>query len=176
MQRSRERSRGRLPLACTALLLLLLPACGEPSKFANLPSGMQKVAEHCDRYGDVIIDNGAIVELNLSGDKVTDVTLARIKEVDTLKKLYLVNAQITDEGIADLASLPALEVLDISGCQGVTAASAEHIKKMSKLRDFLFRGCAAFDLAVRTDLKKHFENQRKHLENPADRHFGVTGP
>jgi hypothetical protein len=74
-----------------------------------------------------------MAEVTLSGPNATDVQLNRIRALPTLKKLYLIDTQITGDGLEQLKELAQLEHLVIQGHQA-SDSGLERIKTLSHLR------------------------------------------
>lgn len=71
--------------------------------------------------------------LRLSDTTVTDGELAAVAKLRLLKRLYLANLAISDEGLARLADLELLEELDVSGSR-ITAAGLANWKSSATLK------------------------------------------
>lgn len=151
---------GRLATGLTLVGVLgLFVGCGE-SKYANLSPEVRAIAEHCDSLGgEVTVEDGVIVKVQLSGDRVDDQALVKIESAKSLKSLYLVSTQITDAAFARLKSLPKLEFLDVSGSQQVTDAGLQHLKEVGTLQNFVFRGCQNITEPGKNELRQHFQDK-----------------
>lgn len=74
-----------------------------------------------------------IVELNLRGTDVTDAGLAHVATLKNLKKLHLEKSKVTDAGLEQLKGLTNLEYLNLYGTE-VSDAGIEHLKGMKSLK------------------------------------------
>ena len=70
--------------------------------------------------------------LDLKGSGITDVGAKRLLKMKTLRSLKMFETQITDDGLASLATMD-LVAIGISGT-GITDAGLEHIAQMPHLR------------------------------------------
>ncbi len=93
-----------------------------------------------DRDWDVIIsairDNG-LTGLNAQG-KMTDAALARLSKIGQITRLQLGGSlQLIDDGVANLARMPQLQELDLSGWKGgITDRGLEALQHLTQLRRF----------------------------------------
>ena len=67
------------------------------------------------------------------GSSVTDTSLARVKNMTTLRNLHVRRTQISDDGLARVKELPNLEYLDVSSTK-VTDAGLKHLSGLHRLR------------------------------------------
>jgi internalin A len=78
---------------------------------------------------------GAVVSVNLVGNKADDALLARISRLDRLEHLFLYNSRsVTDAGLAHLQRLSRLEWLGLERT-GVTGPGLIHLKGLSRLKE-----------------------------------------
>jgi predicted DNA-binding antitoxin AbrB/MazE fold protein len=150
---------GRIVTGLTLVgMLCLFPGCGE-RKYANLSPAARTVAEYCDSLGGKVdLEEGEIVAVELNGDRVDDQAVTKLENAKSLKKLYLISAQITDAALARLNAFPKLEFLDVSGSSQITDAGLKHLKQVGTLRNFIFRGCQNVTEPGKDDLRKHFHD------------------
>jgi len=71
--------------------------------------------------------NPAATHVNLSGFKLTDDDLAKLKAFKNVTHLYLSSAQITDKGLANVAHMDKLYQLFLGGNAGITDAGLKHL-------------------------------------------------
>jgi serine/threonine protein kinase len=75
-----------------------------------------------------------LIELRITkGLKVTDVGVAHLRNLRSLKNLWLNGTSVTDASLEHLAGFPTLEALRLRGTR-VTDAGLEHLKGLSKLK------------------------------------------
>ena len=74
----------------------------------------------------------------------TDVDLAQLEDVPTVRLLYLDDAQVTDAGLRHLEALTKLEALWLERTR-VTDAGLEHLKGLTRLRELWLIGSAVTD-------------------------------
>ena len=79
--------------------------------------------------GDLVakLDNPAATHVNLSGFKLTDNDLAKLKAFKNVTHLYLSSTQITDKGLANIAHMDTLYQLFLGGNAGITDAGLKHL-------------------------------------------------
>lgn len=68
------------------------------------------------------------------GPEMTDQALENLRYVPKLRTLKLVSNPISDEGLAHLHQVPALEELWLHGCRNITDAGLVHVGKLKNLR------------------------------------------
>jgi len=88
--------------------------------------------------------------LNLSYNPVTDTTMKRLENMDTLETLILRAVNITDKGIESIAKLPRLKKLTISAIP-LTTRAFDAISKIRSLESFYME---AFNNLTSEDVKK----------------------
>ena len=71
--------------------------------------------------------NPAATHVNLSGFKLTDDDLVKLKAFKNVTHLYLSSAQITDKGLANVAHMDKLYQLFLGGNTGITDAGLKHL-------------------------------------------------
>ena len=90
-----------------------------------------------DKIGDTelapLADLAKVVELDLSGTKVTDAGMKVVAKLTTLTRLRLAKTALTDAGVAELATLQSLESLNLYGTK-VTDGVFETVKKLANLK------------------------------------------
>jgi serine/threonine protein kinase len=75
-----------------------------------------------------------LIELRITkGLKVTDAGVAHLRNLRSLKNLWLNGTSVTDASLEHLAGFPTLEALRLRGTR-VTDAGLEHLKGLSKLK------------------------------------------
>lgn len=86
--------------------------------------------------------------------RITDVAAEHLARLKSLRHLD-VHFNITDKGVASLASLPHLEMFTLNG-DGITDASAECIASMKSLKSLSFEACPITDVTLQAvaDLTK----------------------
>ncbi len=86
------------------------------------------------RYGQPFLGGGKGLEV------LTDRTLAALGEISTLESIALYDGNYTSDGLAHLARLPNLRVLEMPNNSGFTDAGLAHIAKMKRLESLYLRG------------------------------------
>jgi WD40 repeat protein/Leucine-rich repeat (LRR) protein len=94
-------------------------------------------------------DAMAIVSLDLRNLPVTDAGLDGVKDWKHLAKLELPK-NITDAGLAKLAGLRSLKVLEAEGATGITDAGLVHLKGLVNLETLGLRGTKITDAGLAT--------------------------
>ena len=84
-------------------------------------------------------EQGEVVEVRLSGTRITDAGLADLKGLTSLQTLELPR-QITDAGLEHLKDLTSLHNLDLRNTQ-VTDAGLVHLKRMTNLQELNLNSC-----------------------------------
>ncbi len=127
-----------------------LPVSDEAvAKFAEL--------EHMERLelpGTQITDRACeiiaglpIQELDLSGTKITDAGIAKLKKLKKLQKLNLENTGVSDECFAAIGGMTKLDDLNLSGTK-VTGKGISALKPLSKLLALKLSGSKLADANV----------------------------
>ncbi len=98
--------------------------------------------------GEVVRENGVIVEVSLARTWATDNDLDRVAQLKTLRRLDLSFTYVTDAGIEKLQALRDLEELNLDTAEFLTDASASHLRANRKLRKLSFRGVDITDVGV----------------------------
>ncbi|HET6441468.1 MAG TPA: leucine-rich repeat domain-containing protein, partial [Phycisphaerae bacterium] len=93
-----------------------------------------------------------VVEVDLSGIKVTDAGLKVLKEFKDLQELNLSHTQITDAGLRDLRELKGLQALWLSGTQ-ITDVGLKVLKELKDLQSLDLGGTKITDAGLK-DLKE----------------------
>jgi hypothetical protein len=99
-----------------------------------------------------------VVEVDLSGKKVTDADLAHLKSFTKLESLDLSGTPITDAGLANLEGLSELKFVNLSGT-GVSDAGLAHLKGLAKLEEVSVAKTKVTDAGVR-ELQKALPRAR----------------
>ncbi len=73
------------------------------------------------------LGNQAATHVNLSGFKLTNDDLAKLKAFKNVTHLYLSSTQITDKGLAHVAHMDKLYQLFLGGNAGITNAGLKHL-------------------------------------------------
>jgi Leucine-rich repeat (LRR) protein len=92
--------------------------------------------------GKTRIENGALVEVNLSGSAATDDDLKNLSGRSTIRKLVLDGTEIGDLGMQQVGSLSGLEELSVRGT-GVSDAGLRPIAKLAALKRLSLSNCAS---------------------------------
>ena len=89
------------------------------------------------KFTDVVVAHlsalTSLKSLNLSKTRVTDAGLAHLSALTSLELLYLGETQVTDAGLAHLSALTSLELLYLGETQ-VTNAGLEHLSALTSLK------------------------------------------
>ncbi len=122
------------------------------------------LAETCRKNGALV--QVAVTAIEFDGDvsPVTDKTLAEIaaqhvNSTEPIRKLVLLNAQITDAGLAQInecKSFDFVESLNLTNCKGITDAGLEHLKRRPALETLNVTGCDQITDAGLKSLLKTF--------------------
>lgn len=109
----------------------------------DLPAALQQVAVRVrrGRFGDVVL-------VNLTGPRITDAALERIKTLDSLLVLDVWNAPITDDGVAHLAGMTQLRALGLRQTE-VTDEGLQHLAGLTSLEELNLTGTAVTDAGMR---------------------------
>ena len=79
-----------------------------------------------------------VADLKLTGCHLSHPDWAQLSKLTSLRRLYLENANITDQDLLSIQSLPELEYLNLVGT-GVTHSGLEKLSALPKLKKlFLF--------------------------------------
>ncbi len=104
--------------------------------------GNNKRAESLEQQAKEWLDikgtRESISKVQLSGQRITDADLEKLKGLPNLKELRLWSTNTTDEGLKKLKDFPALESLELSG--RLTDTGFEHIKDLTKLKSLEAHG------------------------------------
>ena len=102
--------------------------------------------------------------VNLSGFKLTEDNLAKLKGFENVTHLYLSGTQITDKGLAHLAHMDKLYQLFLGGNAGITDAGLKHLSgtMTSRIQILDVTGTAITHegLATLRKLSKQQDNQQ----------------
>ncbi len=93
---------------------------------------------------------GGLTSLTVEGPTVTDALAPRIAEQTSLESLAMRNTLIGDAGIAQLAALESLRVIDLRVSPLVTDAAMKTLAKMPELRAVRLTGGNVTDAGVAT--------------------------
>ncbi|HEY0983627.1 hypothetical protein [Schlesneria sp.] len=74
-----------------------------------------------------------VAQLNLRGREITSAGLAHLKDLKGLVRLHLEKTKVTDEGLENLKGLENLEYLNLYGT-AVTDAGLKHLHGLKKLK------------------------------------------
>ncbi len=94
-----------------------------------------------DRAVEVVAELPHLGSLGLSGTAVEDPGLALLRGQSLLRQLNLADTQITGTGLAQLADLPQLWSLNLSGCVGLHAGSLAALRGFAQLTSLNLSGC-----------------------------------
>lgn len=102
------------PILCILVAIVLMLGCGE--------SEQQRIAEKLASVGGVVVadddlPNDRVVRVVLRGSQVSDDQLVHLTDLEHLRHLYLDDSQITNDGIAGIGKLSAIELLSIRNTQ-----------------------------------------------------------
>lgn len=86
-------------------------------------------------------DRMDIVSLDLWGSQITDAGLAHLASLTELQTLYLTGTRITDAGLAHFTSLTELQTLYLNRCKQVTDAGLAHFINLTELRTISLSTC-----------------------------------
>jgi hypothetical protein len=92
----------------------------------------------------------------LSGSKVTDAELVRLRALPQLESLYLRSSQVTDAGLVCLPVLTQLEELSLDSTQ-ITDAGLEHLRGLTQLKSLSLVNTQVTDAGV-AQLQKALPN------------------
>lgn len=92
-----------------------------------------------DRIAMVLPAFGDLEELMLRGPQASDFAMQYVGQIKSLKKLYMWNATVTDQGVALLAGLGNLEYLHISEA-GIGDESLRVVARLPKLAGLALQG------------------------------------
>jgi internalin A len=90
----------------------------------------------------------SLKQLDISETAITDRGIQQVARCSNLESLYL-NRHLTDAGIASVASLTKLKILDVSGSQ-ITDAGMVALKKLSRLKELALSGTRVGDAGMRS--------------------------
>ena len=104
--------------------------------------------------------------LHLRSADLTDAEMKDLSKVKSLYELYIIdNPRISDRGIAEIASLPHLQMLDLDGC-GVTVRCIPSLQKMPELRTVKLRE-KSFSDKEKQEIKDALRNVDVCFEDPS---------
>lgn len=95
------------------------------------------------------IKSPELVVLNLSGDKISDDDMAQIASMQQLEVLAVADTQVEGPGIAKLEGMKRLNELNIMNCR-IQDNDLESFLSMPNLRIVYAAGCALNDIAVQS--------------------------
>lgn len=109
------------------------PADDQAAQTASLDPRVREL-ESLDAVAKVRTDSeGRIKRIDFNRSRITNDTLARLRGLEDLDYLDLVEAYITDDGLEHLVDLPGLETLFLSST-AVTDAGLEHVSQIDSLK------------------------------------------
>jgi len=76
----------------------------------------------------------SLKELVLEGTRLTDAGLPDLSMAPVLSRVYLGGTEVTDLGLASLLRLDSLSYLDLTGCEGVTAAGVAQFAERPEIQ------------------------------------------
>jgi hypothetical protein len=101
-----------------------------------------EVVQRIRKMGGRVIDtSGTPLTVDLDSRQIEDKDLAVLAELP-VEYLYLANTRITDAGLAQLARLSQLELLDLRDTR-ITDAGVRHLKGLAALRALRLEGTKA---------------------------------
>jgi len=92
--------------------------------------------------------DGGIVEVSIARTWATDVDVARIAEIKSIKRLDLGTTYVTDRGIERLQNLQQLEELVLDTDEFVTDAAMNYLRANKNLRRLVLRGVDITDVGM----------------------------
>jgi Leucine-rich repeat (LRR) protein len=102
---------------------------------ANLSAITKEIVRFGGKYAiDDNLPEKPIVELDLRNSKITDAELILLKDLPSLRRLFLGATSITDAGLAHVAGLSQLEALDLTRTI-VGDAGLVHLKGLVRLEE-----------------------------------------
>ena len=114
-------------LALVFSLVLLFCGCGTATTPADAIAEIKKLG------GKVSLNkSGEVIQVILSGQKITDAGLEHLKSLTSLMILDLKDTQVTDAGLKHLNGLTSLTVLFLDNTQ-ITDAGLVHLKGLTSL-------------------------------------------
>lgn len=81
-----------------------------------------------------------LTDINASGSGVTDLGLAHLNKLPTLKKLELASTKVTNQGMRHLTQIPSLETLSLSGT-AITDEGVAILNAAPNLKNLDLRNC-----------------------------------
>ena len=115
---------------CARLIVVAIAAVsfGTPITAQQEPTSPTTLETLVETLGGRVSQNeqAEVVEVYLSGPKVTDAGLVHLTGLTALERLDLVDTQITDAGLVHLSGLTALEELDLSRTR-ITGSGLVHL-------------------------------------------------
>jgi Leucine-rich repeat (LRR) protein len=138
--------------ALRQLTISSAPAISESGmkKIASLPKLYHIYLDQCAQLTDAALrqleDCPALDTLLLKGraDQITDEGLARLASFPSLGTLFITSDSITDDGLRRLAESKSLCVLSLGG-QGFGASGLRQLKSARRLEDLRLVGCPQID-------------------------------
>ena len=91
--------------------------------------------------------------LNLSKSDLPETGFEHLQELKNLKLLHLVDTNVEDAHLAEIAKIASIEQLPLSGCKGVTDAGMKHVSELKNLIQLSLDGTSVTDKGI-TELKK----------------------
>jgi internalin A len=76
--------------------------------------------------------------------------IQQLSQSTKLKRLRIVNANISDEELLLIGKIAQLELLDLSGCNQITDAGVSHLAKLSKLKNLSLGSPSITDASLET--------------------------
>ena len=129
------------------VVVALVAGCGTTKLDPNAPANIsdpiveKKVRLRAKKLTGELTnaDLANVIQLNLTGAKITDAGLKDVAKLQKLEWLFLSNTQITDACLKDLAKLQNLTILRLNYTQITDAGAAELKKALPKLKTFNHR-------------------------------------
>ncbi|MDX1980306.1 MAG: hypothetical protein SFV51_08555 [Bryobacteraceae bacterium] len=117
--------------------------------FAMLAAGPPNAAWIESIGGESVFDReGKIVEVSLARTWATDKEVARVAEIETLRRLDLSFTYVSDKGIEHLKRLKQLEELTLDTAEFITDAAMSHLRGNRTLRKLVLRGTDVTDVSL----------------------------
>jgi thiol-disulfide isomerase/thioredoxin len=122
-----------------------------PGRAAQMSEAERAAVRAVEALGGKVSQEGegeSTITVDLSGTRVTDAELKKLKELKGLQTLYLDGARVTDAGLKELKELKGLRKLDLSGTQ-VTDAGLRDFQELKELRHLDLRGTRVTDAGLK---------------------------
>lgn len=105
---------------------------------------------------ELLVGLPALADIDLTGTKVDDNSMASLAKIPTLEAIRLNATEIGDEGLNHLVSLPGLKILQLAGCGRLTPAGLAAIGRMPAIEEVVLNSVSAVNnesLAMMSDAR-----------------------